>query len=282
MKVKKYRCELLCAITVLGMSFAAVEGAETPAIEWNDAAKSQVLNKNELAKVGAALPAWNIKQITWPSTADINAKSVIVDEEPKTSCMGWLNRFMKKGHLPPDLRAHLIAMKNWGAIRKESEQKRLCDVFIVRFKKGPHVIHVQESPYNVVIGVADGRIPMDSPAEHKGLVMETAALILNETLQPDPNSDLHLFEIVRDGSQISRVVWLTKSVGTIDKHGKKCANLTNASKNGAIDVQAETNGIFVKFNIIKCVEGPKSYLDPYVQRFDPEKSMPSSPEGNGK
>jgi hypothetical protein len=158
-------------------------------------------------------------------------------------------------------------MKNWGLIRKESEQKRLCDVFIARFKKASHVIHIQESPYNVVIGIAHERMPIDARADHKDLVIETATLILNEALQPDRNSDLHIFEIVRDGSKINRLVWLTKGVGTTDKDAKKCANLTNASKNGAVHVEAETDGRFVKFDIIKCVEGPKSYLDPYMERF---------------
>jgi len=181
MKISKDSCQLLCAITVLAINVAVLEAAEPPGIQWNEAAQSQVLNKNELLKVGPAFPSWNIKQITWPSMAEINAKCVTVDERLKASCMGWLQKFIKKEQLPIGLEKNLVAVKNWGLIRKEAEQKRLCDVFIARFKKASHVIHIQESAYNVVIGFADERIPMNVRADHKDFVIETATLILNES-----------------------------------------------------------------------------------------------------
>jgi hypothetical protein len=250
----------------------SAQSQQDPITKWNDAAQSQVLDKNELAKIGAAFPSWKIKQITWPPMPEIDARSVTVDEELKASCLGWLKKFMKKEYLPSELGNNLVAMKNWGLIRKESEQKRLCDVFIARFKKFPYVIHMQESPYNVVIGVGNEGIPTDSRAEHKELVIETGTLLLSETLKPDQDSDLRPFDVVRDGSRISRVVWMTKGVATTDTDGKKCANLINASKNGAINVVGETDGRFVTFTIVKCVKGPKSYLDPYVERFSAPKS----------
>jgi len=81
--------------------------------------------------------------------------------------------------------------KNRGVFRKASEQKRLCDVFLVRFTKGPYVIHIQESPFNVVISIADGRIVKKKPkVGHKNLVLQTAAGVLHKGLVPDPAKDL--------------------------------------------------------------------------------------------
>jgi hypothetical protein len=96
MRISKYSCQLLCAMTVLATNVAVLDATEAPTIQWNEAAQSQVLNKNELLKLGAAFPSWNIKQITWPSMAEVNAKSVTVDERLKASCMGWLEKFIKK------------------------------------------------------------------------------------------------------------------------------------------------------------------------------------------
>ena len=179
--------------------------------------------------------------------------------------MGWLAKFIKKEQVPRNLDKHLIAMKDWGLIRKESEQKRLCDVFVARYKKTHYVVHIQESPYNVIVAVADERLASYARSDYKDMIIETAKSILNEQLEPDINSDFHLFKL--DDLKIRRAVWLTKDVSTTDKDGKKCANITKAVKNGAISVEAETDGRFVKFEIVKCVKGPRAYPEPYKKRF---------------
>lgn len=232
------------------------------ATKWNNDANSLFLNRTELKKLDV-LESWKIKQMIWPLPAEIAAKSIEANEENKRSCVAWLQKFMKAEQLPTDLDDHLVAMKEWGLIRKESEQKSLCDVFITRFKKGDFVIHIQESSYNVIMTVSNERFSEQS--DHKNLIVTTALSILNPRLAPDNSSDFRLFEL--SGTKISRAVWLTNGVAMKDKKGKRCANLTNASKNGAISVEAETNGRFVKFEIIKCVESPAANVDPYVKRF---------------
>jgi len=271
MKTGKYNFKLMCLITVFVVNIAVI-AVETPPIRWNETAQSRILNKKELVKLGAAFPFWKIKQITWPPVTEINSKSVAVDEKLKASCTRWLQKFTKKGYLPEDFSKHLIAMKNWGLIRKESEQKRLCDVFVARFEKYPYVIHIQESPYNVVIGVADERLANDARADHRNLVIETAKSILNETLKPDPNSEeVHVFKIERDELKVSRVSWGVESVKIRAKDGKRCIDLRKAWKLGATHVEVETDGRFVKFEIVKQVKGPRAFPDPYVERFSTSK-----------
>lgn len=269
MKTKQNTIQVILGITVLAIGLNKAE--DTPLIQWNEGAQSQVMNSNELAKLDAVFPKWKIKQITWPSASEINTNKVVVDPNLPVQCMGWLTKFMKKEQLPTDLKKHLVAMKNWGLIREESEQKHLCDVFIVRYKKGSSVIHIQESPGNVVIAVVDERLATDPKVDHKDFVIEVATSILNEALKPDPNSEnLHVFEMVRDGCKISRVSWLIESVIVILKDGQKYTDGVKKSKIGTSYVEAETDGKFVKFNVVKCVEGKRSHPDPYAERFSPQ------------
>jgi hypothetical protein len=175
---------------------------------------------------------------------------------------------MNYNYVPADLDRHLLAMKGWGLISEQSEQKRLCDVFISRFKKGPYVVHIQESPYNVVLSVVDESLRGGANTDHQKFATALAGLVFKEQLNPDHKSDLQVLENVSKETKITRLVWLTKSVGTTDSSGKKCADLSKAEENGAITVQAETDGRFVRFEVIKYAGGPAMYLDPYVERFN--------------
>ena len=266
MKIRNLRLFVLFLV-VNGIT---VYSGESPEILWNGSAESQILERNELVKLGNLLPEWKIKQMTWPSKEEINADGVVVGNELKLSCKKWLEKFICKDYLPEDLEKYLVAMKNWGLISKESEQKRLCDVFIARFKKDHYITHIQESPYNVVITVADERFAKEERADQKNLVIETARLILNEIFWPDPNSeDLHVSELVHNEHKISKVVWLAKSVKTTDEKGKTCGDPVIAQKIGASAVRAKTNGKLVTFEIVKRVEGKRPSPDPYVERFSP-------------
>jgi hypothetical protein len=158
-------------------------------------------------------------------------------------------------------------MKNWGLIKKESEQKRLCDVFITRFRKGPYTIHVQESPYNVVITVVDERAAKGTWVDHKDLVFKIGGTILKEELKPDPKSArLFTSEVVRDEHKISKVTWILESV--IRKYkGQNVVDVTKACEVGTTSVEAETDGRFVRFEIRK--EVLPGIADPYIERFNP-------------
>jgi len=271
MKTKQNIFRLISSIGILVFGITVIEATETPSIQWNEIAKSKIMDNNELAKLGAAFPTWKIKQVTWPSASEINTNKVTADPNLTVQCMEWLSKFIKKEQLPTGLDKQLVAMKKWGLIREESRQKRLCDVFIARFKKAPYVIHVQESPCNVVIAVVDEQLLNDPRIDHKDLVIKIATSVLSEALKPDPNSEnLHVFEFVRDNQKISRILWLVESVVTL-KNGQTLINDANACKIGTSQVEAETDGKFVKFDIPKVVKGSRATPDPYVERFSTEK-----------
>ncbi|MBE0536515.1 MAG: hypothetical protein IH624_12690 [Phycisphaerae bacterium] len=46
---------------------------------WNEAAESQVLNPDKLATLGSTLDGWKIRQMTWPSAAEISSNKVAAD-----------------------------------------------------------------------------------------------------------------------------------------------------------------------------------------------------------
>ncbi len=267
-KLSLYLITIYFSLTHL-VNYSIAEGNKTPLIiRWNSDARSQTLNGDVLSKLTDVLPSWKAKQMIWPSIKEVNVSSVVADQEVKASCINWLKKFFADEYLPLDIETHLISMKNWGLIREESEQKRLCDVFVVRFTKGTHTVHIQESPYNVVISFADDTGLKKERIDHEQFALDTAKLILKGQMYPDPNSDIHTFEIVRGGIKISRIVWLTKSVGTTDRNGKKTADLRRAGENGAVGIEAETDGRFVRFEIIKCPGAVKAaYFDPYEERF---------------
>lgn len=270
MKTKQNIFQLAGVIAILILGSGFVQASEVPDIQWNETAQGQVMNNNELVKLGDAFPTWEIKQITWPSASEINTKRVTVDPNLTAQCMGWLSKFIKREQLPIDLDKKLVAMKEWGVIGKESEQKCLCDVFITRFKKDSMVVQIQESPSNVVIAFSNEQL-MDTPAEnHKNLVVEAANLLLNSNLKPPVSSEnLHVFEIVKDGQTVTRVSWGIESVKVIDKDGKKCIDLHKAGEIGTTSVEAETDGRFVKFDIRKEVESKG--IDPFKERFGSSK-----------
>lgn len=266
----------MLAICLLLVNCAVAWPEESSDILWNSSAQSKILNKEELNKLGKAIQPWQIKQMTWPTAEEINAASVNVSNGLKLSCKKWLEKFLKKDYLPTGLDEHLVAMKNWGLIRKESEQKDLCDVFISRFKKGPYIIHVQESPSNVVIAVADERLAQKARTDHKKLVVETACLILKEVFKPDPNSeDFHVSESMQDNHKISKVIWLVKSVKRTDSKGRTSGNPIIAQKIGASVIRSRTDGKVVVFDIVKRIKGKRPPY-PYVKRFSPSLDKPDS------
>ncbi|MBN2181247.1 MAG: hypothetical protein JW715_04980 [Sedimentisphaerales bacterium] len=268
MKTKNHFNCLIFVTTVVFFWMAATQASEEQKTLWNEKAESKILNKTELEKIGPAFESWKIKQIAWPSLEEIKSKNVTVNNKLKKSCVEWLKRFMAKEYLPPELEKNLIAMKEWGLITEESKQKRLCDVFIMRFKKDNFVIHIHESPGNVVITVSDERLDKKPRTDYRDWVLEVAALVLNfEKLKPNPDLiDVHVGEIERDNSRITRVSWLIGSVTTrTDSEIRKVSGL-KAAKIGASHVAAETTGNFITFSIPKEIGGPTN-PDPYTERF---------------
>jgi len=271
MRPKKFNLGFPAIMAICVACILYAQAATSQTIRWGQDINSLVLNKTELTKPAGALPGWKIKQMTWPYVTEIASKSVKVDNKLKACCSEWLQKFMKRGYLPADLDKHLVAMKNWGLIRKQAEQKRLCDVFIVRFKKDFYVVHMQESLYNMVIAVADERLAKNSRSDHKQLVIETATTILNGTLKPDPNSENfheYVSEVGSDRHKISSVTWGIDSLITMDSTGRRTLNLAKAGEIGTTHVDAETDGRFVRFEITKCPGAVKAaFFDPYEERF---------------
>jgi hypothetical protein len=282
MKAKKI-FRLVWVAVILALVATAVK-AEEISVPWNEVAQSQVMNSNELAKFGAAFPSWKIKQVVWPSTAEVESHQVVADPNLITSCVDWLAKFMVKNQLPANLNEKLVAMEEWGVVRKESEQERLCDVFITRFKKAPYVIHIQESSYNVVIAFCSDN-PITTPVDNrKNLVVEVANLFLNNNLKPQVGSkNLQIFGVVKEGEPITRFSWIIESV-LVTEGGKKYIDLPKAWKIGTTSVEAETDGRFVKFDIVKEAKGSAAYFDPYERRFSPSpdesQQQPKKPDYN--
>jgi hypothetical protein len=238
----------------------------------NEKAVSRVLNKTCLAKLGEAWPAWKTHTMTWPTEEEIAKNSVQVDPSVKGDCIKWLTKFMKDESRAKGLESHLIAMANWGLYRERAEQKQLCDVFICRFVEGPYVIHIQESPSDVVISIADERLADNPkpPTAHADFIAAMASTFLHKDLVPDPAQDWFQHEPrpTVDGGAITRVQWHPPSVVTRDQKGVREIDTERAGKIGTSHIDAETDGAFVRFDIVKSPDGGPAFIrDPYVRRF---------------
>lgn len=276
-------CGLLAIVAVGNGSCLSAQTKQDPITKWNRDANSTILERQELEKLGKGFPAWKISQATWPSAQELTSNSVTVDEKLKNSCLWWLRKFMTKAYLPPELSKNIVAMKEWGLVEKQADQKRLCDVFITRFTKGRHVIHIQESPSNVVITIAGENSPRNGKGDRKELVVSMATGALNPNLRPKPNSDEFRVHRGTDiAPRMSRMSWYADSVIRTDHEGKKLLSLAKASKIGTKRVTAETDGRFVRFEIVKCIKGPRAAPDPYVERFKPAKPKSGSGDAKGK
>ena len=241
-------------------------------LRMNEQAASRILNEERLGKLGEVWPGWKRRTMVWPSKQEIDAVSVEAGQKVKADCIAWLEKFMKDDSLPKGLEKHLVAMDNWGLFRQKAEQEKLCDVFICRFIQGPYVVQIQESPANVIISVADERLA-DKPKEkgtHKEFIVQVASAILHKGIIPDRAKDWFEFEPKpsADGGVVTRVQWSPPSVVDIDEAGRRRIDTEAAAKVGTFQIEAETNGAFVRFDIMKSPEGgPRLTRNPYAQRF---------------
>lgn len=268
MRTKTFFNYVITISATLFLCNLVIRASETTKILWNEKVQSKILNKSELNKIDPAMESWKIKQITWPSVEEIKLVSVTVENKQKKSCIGWLNKFMAKEYLTSELEQNLIAMKKWGLITEESKQKRLCDVFITRFKKDTYVIHIQESPGNVVIAISDERLVENPRIDYRDWVLEVASQLLDfDKLKPNSDMlDVQVNEVVRDKSKTTRVSWPIGSVVIRSDNGTRLINGKKAAEIGASHVSAETNGKFITFTIQKEIGGP-THPNFYEDRF---------------
>ncbi len=252
-------------VSIICMAMTQAMGAAPTA--WNESVRTSILTRSELAKTSEVLPAWKIKQMIWPSSEEMASASVTVNDDLKDAALTWLVRFIPREQIPLDLKEHFVAMRGWGLVRPESEQRRLCDVFISRFQKGPYSVHVQESPGNVVLTIGHEDLPTAGDLDHEALVFQTSRLFLRQELRPNPQSKLlHVSRKEQSDVAITKVMWSIESVVGTDEKGNTYRNGVKAEQLGTWHVTAETDGRFVRFDILKFVNSP-TQLDPCMERF---------------
>jgi hypothetical protein len=240
--------------------------------ETHERAISRILNREYLSGLGDACRDWKIRTMVCPSPEDMNRHRVTADQKTRADCMDWLAKFLRPDAIPRDLDRRLVAMANWGLFREEAEQKALLDVFLCRFTQGPYVVHIQESPFNVVISVADERRANAPEAQvaHGSFIIQVASALLHQDILPDPAQKWWQRVINPvDARAVTRAQWQPPSV-VIEEPGRSWWSVDpkQAAKLGTSRISAETDGAYVRFDIIKATGGgPRAIRDPYVRRF---------------
>lgn len=260
-------CQIAATLVVILSGACLLMGQAKPAIVWNELAASRILKPEYVRKLGSGYEAWKWRQITWPAEEDVQAKRVEVSEPVKDECLRWLKRFVKPEKLPSEIADSLLPLRRWGVVGPSDPASGACDVFVVRYYDGRYVVHMQESPYNVVLAISDEATTDKPRLDREAFVLEVAAGFLMAALQPDGPDAVRVFQIPDRKEGLTRVIWATQHVETSSPEGQRAATLDQAQKNGAIRVRAETDGRFVRFDIVKCLPGPHADADPYEKRF---------------
>ncbi len=272
-KGEKLYVLFVVAILCVGLGVTG-PAAETDPV-WNDEATSDILNKNELSKLAEVLPSWKVTQMVWPSPEELSAARVTAKAEVVSSSLDWIKRYVRHDALPEKFGDRLVPMKRWGRVTQQVGENPLCDVFIARWRTNYRVTQVQESHYNVTMTVTDERLAEAGRTDHKEFVEEMARASLQEHLLPDEEvAPILVREKVAgsdvEGSRIvlSRVLWSVPAV--VVRHeehgGPTWISLKVAREIGVTWVEADTDGRFVRFGIVKFPKGP-GRLDPYAERF---------------
>lgn len=236
---------------------------------WGEQAASAVLENKALSELGtAALPAYKAKQMAWPSKAELASSEAAVAPELVDQCVTVLKQLTKEDSLPQDLPKHLVALKKWGLYRNASEQKEPVDVFLVRFTKGHYTVQIQEFNHLVVLTIADNNLAAKASPDLKKFVTGIAQEFLNGKLAPDAQKDMFEFNSrsSANGSALTSFVWAPPSIVSFED-GKKKLDMDAAKALGTYEIDADTDGRFVSFEIHKYKGGPASPRAD-VNRFD--------------
>ncbi len=256
-------------VVLMATAASRVVEAETYPVAWNDRAASSVLSRNALNELTPVVPEWKARHMLWPADLDLQARQCKATEEQRSDCIRWIAKYVNAVQIPPELDTHLVALGGWAALSEHSSAKDMkADVFLTRFRKGPHVIQIQESPSNVIITIADERLAAQGRADHVPFVTETAALLLKEPLRPNVSSPkFHAADLGEGthGTKITRVSWIIESVLTPGSDGKEVVSQDKAVEVGTTSVEAETDGRYVRFELRKETFAPG--IDPFVPRF---------------
>lgn len=257
---------VVCMSALLVCAAFAADGAKT----WNEAAANGVIQKESLAKLSPELPEWKIKQMAWPTPAEIAAHKAEASREEIDAAVAAISKVMNTAYIPADLAAHITAMKAWGTHDEPARQERLMDAFVVRYSMEGQTVQIQESPCNIVITVAPEARDQAPAANKEQYILDVAGKVLNPQVAPDPASPTYFNTAAKESPVIKRVGWIpaaavvqsdpeTKTFGT---SWKKTVAL------GISDGAADSDGRFVRFDLLKPSPGPKrGYPDPNVERF---------------
>jgi len=266
-------------LTSLLFVLAAIIGCTTLSaagnrvITWNEQVKSKILNSKMRRSLSGKYPNWKLRQQTWPLPIEISKHNCHPANRFESECFKWLTKLSNVPQLAPEFNGHVLAMKEWGLV-SGGKQPRLCDVFLLRFRRGHRIVHVQESPGDVIFVVADERLARKPRTDYAQFVSEISTFLLSQPIRPDLSSpDFHMADISLDKSgSFVRGSWAIDATFVRDENGNKVAtSLMKAAEIGTSSVGAETDGRFVHFRIQKAIFGPG--IDYFIERFS-EKQWP--------
>lgn len=256
------------AVLIAGAAAAMAGSAVGPvekaggAVAWNQEASSAALTPEALSE---GVPAWQKAQMLWPSADDIKRHGVPATEKDRAEALAWIKKYIRPEYLPSNVADNMVAMKQWGVALDTEKETRRADVFLVRYVCQGLVIQMQESNSNVVLTVAASG-PAGTAADPKQFVLDTGTKILKDGLMFGPSDKVFTRADKGTASTITRLSWSPPATVVTDENGSRGVSSLKGGELGTSSISANTNGRFIRFDILKNDGGP-SMINPFVKRF---------------
>ena len=220
-----------------------------------------LISDGELEHLKGVLKPHELFWLHTPSIDEIKENTCDVQNNVKEQCMEWVKDILKPNLISSDMKDKLIPMKKWWRPNDKYLEKGGSDVFITQFTTGTLIIRLIENSDRVVIITKDlkNKMLIRSPESYIKFIQLYATSILNNRILAKKVSQHN--KIYESNDTWAKGAWVPSD------NFKAGGGSSHSRESIAFLIEYWTNGEIIIFNIYKCTDGPRMWLEPYVNRF---------------
>lgn len=229
-------------------------------VMFNDMAPGLVADKIRVPQLRMSAPQWAVQQLEWLKPEEIDKYRGRASPQQTAEALQWVLRIIRPEHIPKELMANLIPLRNWAILYRDWIDHGGSDTFIVKYKLGKFVIQISEMPNYLIVAARDLELSKPLPKlEHLKFVAYCAQLLLSAELQPE-SFEAIIESIESPSGEITVGFWAPP-----EKKEEAEQEII------ADSVRFFTDGQVVIFQVLKYF-WTREMQNPFVPRFSPEVS----------
>ncbi len=278
---------------------AASPQTEKPTADaWNEEAASAIL---DALSGDAALPPFFAGQILWPSKEEMESRGGVPSDESRTRSMKWLRKMIRPEYLPDGIGSHLVSLSEVNLVPNYVEASLvgarimadfgedatdaiavdiMCTANIVRFKKGDYVVQILDTPYDVIVVVADERTA-SSRRSANVLAAEVAKAVLRDQISrvADEISSEMTIMVGYDRNTVLGMQMPRPGRVRFSRDYDRRLRLyrTYAAALGVYMMKVDGDGRFVRFDLEKADLRGEGYFMLHEMESSPLEELPPEP-----